>query len=78
MYRTSNFDNQIKELRKIHKRAYRYLFEDGIHKWARAYSPVRHYSLITTNIVELLNSTFKHARKLPITTLLVLVRDMMQ
>ena len=49
-----------------------------IHKWARAYSLVRHYSLMTTNIAESLNSTFKHAHKLPITTLVELVRDMMQ
>ena len=32
VYRTSDFDNQMKELRKIHKRAYRYLLEANVHK----------------------------------------------
>ena len=37
VYRTSNFDNQMKELRKIHKRAYRYLIIVDVHKWSRVY-----------------------------------------
>ena len=41
----------MKELKKIHKREYRYILEVDVHKWSRAYSPVQRYSLMTTNIV---------------------------
>ena len=67
VYCISNFDNQMKELRKIHKKAYQYLLEVGIHKWMCTYSSVRRYSLMTTNIVESLNSCLKHVCKLLIT-----------
>ena len=59
VYRTSKFYNQMKKLKKIHKMAYRYLLESDVHKWSRAYSLIRHYSLITKTIVELLNSTLR-------------------
>ena len=34
VYHTSNFDNQMKELRKFHKNAYRYLIEADVKKWS--------------------------------------------
>ena len=78
LYRTSDFDNQIKGLQKIHKRAYRYLLEMDVHKWSCAYCPVQRYSLMTTNIVESLNSTLKHAHKLLTTAFVEFVHDMIQ
>ena len=76
VYRTPNFDFQMKKLRKIHKKAYRYLIEADVHKWSCEYCPVRHYSLMTTNVVKSMNSTLRHVRKLSITTLVKFVRDM--
>ena len=57
VYRTPVFDNQIKNLRKIHKKAY--LIEVDVHKWSHAYCPVRRYSMMTTNIIESLNYTLR-------------------
>ena len=40
--------------------------------------PVRRYDLITINIAESMNSTLKHARKLPITPLMESIHAMVQ
>ena len=76
LYRTSDFDSEMKELRKIHKKAYRYL--TYVHKWSQAYCSVCHYSMMTTNFVESMNSILRFAHKLLITTLVEFVRDMVQ
>ena len=40
VYRISNFDHLMEELKKIEPNAYDYLVHADIHKWTRAYSPV--------------------------------------
>ena len=50
----------------------------GPHRWSRAYCPVRRYRGMTSNIVECMNNCLRHARQLPITTLVEYIRDMMQ
>ena len=77
-YRISYFDTQMKELRKINKKVYRYLIEANVHKWSYVYYPVWRYYLMIANIVESLNFTLKHVHKLLITTFVEFVCDMIR
>ena len=77
-HRESEFLEKMQELSRINMRAYDYLMKVGPHRWSRAYCPVRRYRGMTSNIVECMNNCLRHARQLPITTLVEYIRDMMQ
>ena len=49
----------------------------GVEKWARAMLPSKRYNIITTNIVEALNSTLKRAREYPLLLLLDSIMEKM-
>ena len=78
VYRPANFDAQMEELKKIHKPKYYYIIEADVRKRSRAYSPMRRYSIMTSNIAESMNSGLRHARKLPVMTLVKFIRSLMQ
>ena len=78
MYRTDEFTEFMDELSIVKPKAFEKLIDDDVHKWSRAYSPVRRYDLMTTNIAESMNSVLRHARKLPITPLMKSIRAMLQ
>ena len=78
VYRTIDFDAKMKELKKIHKRAYRDLIQANVHKWFRAYCSMRCYSMMMSNIDESNNSALKHACKLPIMTLVEIIHSLMR
>ena len=59
-------------------KAYRKLTELGIKRWSHAFCPVRCYELMTSNIAENINSVLRHARKLPICSLIEFIRDRLQ
>ena len=67
VYCTKTFSAQMTKLKNIHLEVYNKLIEVDAYKWSRAYSLVRHYSLITSNITESMNNALRHARKLPVT-----------
>lgn len=50
----------------------------GFEKWYYAFSPCRKYKLMTTNMLESLNSTIPNARDLPICLMLEVLRMMTQ
>ena len=77
MYRTDKFAKLMNELSIVKLKAYEKLMDDDVCKWSRAYCPVRRYDLMTTNIVESMNSALKHARKLPITPLMESIHAML-
>ena len=77
VYRTDEFKKLMDELNIVKPKAYDKLMDD-VHKWSRAYCPIQRYDLMTTNIVESMNSTLRHARKLPITPLMESIRAMVQ
>ena len=68
----------MKELKKIDKPTYYYLIEADVRKWSRTYSLVWRYLMMTSNIVLLINSTLRHARKLPVITLVKFILNLMQ
>ena len=67
VYRTDEFTKLMEELSIVKPKTYEKLVDDDVHKWSRAYCPVRRYDLMTTNIAKSMNSTLRHARKLLIT-----------
>ena len=69
VYHTKTFKAQMKELKNINQKAYIELIEADFHKWSRAYSPIRRYWLMTSNIAKSMNNVLRHARKLLVTTL---------
>ena len=78
VYHPADFVAQSKELKKIHREAYNYLNKVDVRKWSHAYSLVRCYSLMTSNIAESMNSALRHARKFSVMALVEFNRSLMQ
>ena len=74
VYHTDEFTELMEKLRIVKPKEFDKLMDDDVHKWSRAYYPIRRYDLMTTNIVESMNSALRHARKLPITPLMESIR----
>ncbi|XP_062100042.1 uncharacterized protein LOC133805912 [Humulus lupulus] len=68
----------MKELDSLDKRIRPYLQKIGYNKWSRFYSKNKRYSVMTSNIVESLNSATVAAREVPITTILECLRGLLQ
>ncbi|XP_038717254.1 uncharacterized protein LOC120010540 [Tripterygium wilfordii] len=63
VYRTSEFKHLMNQLRNVDGgRPYAYLVETGFHRWSRALSSGKRYSIMTTNIAECLNAILRDAR----------------
>ncbi|KAM6545845.1 hypothetical protein CsatB_026581 [Cannabis sativa] len=75
-YTVNEFEYHMRELDKIDKRLQPYLQEIGYHKWARVHSLNNRYSIMTSNIVESLNSAILAIRELPICTMLECFRGL--
>ena len=78
VYRTDEFTELMEELSIVKPKVYEKLMDDDVRNWSRAYCPIRRYDLMTTNIAESMNSSLRHARKLPITPLMKSIRAMLQ
>ncbi|XP_062080887.1 uncharacterized protein LOC133785684 [Humulus lupulus] len=55
-----------------------YLLEAKPEKWARPFFPTKRYNILTSNIAESINAAIVHARELPITSLIEVIREMLQ
>ena len=69
VYLIETFRAQMKRLKNINQKAYIELIEADVHKWSHAYSLIRRYWLMTSNIAESMNNVLRHARMLPVMTL---------
>ncbi|KAK3199077.1 hypothetical protein Dsin_022492 [Dipteronia sinensis] len=78
IYRESEFNEEMSELMRMHPNAYNNLMTIGPARWSRAYSPVRRYFMMTSNIAECINSCLRHARQFPVTVLIEYICDLMQ
>lgn len=78
LYRQSEFNDFMAEIRKVDQRADQYLVEIGYENWARAYSDGRRYNIMTINTAECMNAIVKDARELPITKLVDHIRELLQ
>ncbi|KAK2637551.1 hypothetical protein Ddye_032343 [Dipteronia dyeriana] len=76
-YQKSEFKETMLEMMKVNMVAFEELMNVGPERWSRAYSPVRHYRLMTFSIAELMNSCLVHARQKPIITMIEFIRDML-
>ncbi|KAK3221375.1 hypothetical protein Dsin_008400 [Dipteronia sinensis] len=77
-YRTEVCDKYLTNISNIHRRSFDYLVDVGVERWSLAYCPEKRYGFMTTNIAEVINTAAKKARKLPITSLVEFLRDLMQ
>ncbi|KAK1588638.1 hypothetical protein Q3G72_025362 [Acer saccharum] len=75
-YRKSEFREVMFEIMKVNKVAFEDLMNVRPERWSHAYSPVRHYRLMTSSIAESMNSCLVHARQMPITTMVEYIREM--
>ncbi|XP_075101830.1 uncharacterized protein LOC142177257 [Nicotiana tabacum] len=66
VYRRKEFYLYMSDIAKIDKKTFDYLMEEPPERWARSCNPRRRYDMLTTNIVESMNSVLLEARELPI------------
>ena len=78
LYHKDDFIDLMKELKVVKPKAFDKLIDEDVRKWSCAYCPVRKYSLMTTNITKSMNSTLRHAHKLPITPFMESIRVILQ
>nr|XP_009791789.1 PREDICTED: uncharacterized protein LOC104238962 [Nicotiana sylvestris] len=66
VYMCKEFDLYMSDIAKVDKKTYDYLMEEPPERGARSCSLRRRYDMLTTNIVESMNSVLLEARELPI------------
>ncbi|XP_019238773.1 PREDICTED: uncharacterized protein LOC109218831 [Nicotiana attenuata] len=78
VYRRKEFDLYMSDIAKVDKKTYDYLMEEPPERWARSCSPRRRYDMLTTNIVESINSVLLEARELPILRMMDFIQVKLQ
>ncbi|XP_070007281.1 uncharacterized protein [Nicotiana sylvestris] len=78
VYRRKEFDLYMSDIAKVDKKTYDYLMEEPPERWARSCSPRRRYDMLTTNIVESMNSVLLEARELPILRMMDFIQVKLQ
>ncbi|XP_019225694.1 PREDICTED: uncharacterized protein LOC109207260 [Nicotiana attenuata] len=78
VYRRKEFDLYMSNIAKVDKKTYDYLMEEPPERWARSCSPRRRYDMLTTNIVESMNSVLLEARELPILRMMDFIQVKLQ
>ncbi|XP_070018257.1 uncharacterized protein [Nicotiana sylvestris] len=78
VYRRKEFDLYMSDIANVDKKTYDYLMEEPPERWARSCSPRRRYDMLTTNIVESMNSVLLEARELPILRMMDFIQVKLQ
>ncbi|XP_019225695.1 PREDICTED: uncharacterized protein LOC109207261 [Nicotiana attenuata] len=78
VYRRKEFDLYMSDITKVDKKTYDYLMEEPPERWARSCRPRRRYDMLTTNIVESMNSVLLEARELPILRMMDFIQVKLQ
>ncbi|XP_075076702.1 uncharacterized protein LOC142163328 [Nicotiana tabacum] len=68
----------MSDIANVDKKTYDYLMEEPPERWARSCSPQRRYDMLTTNIVESMNSVLLEARELPILRMMDFIQVKLQ
>ncbi|XP_070020442.1 protein FAR1-RELATED SEQUENCE 5-like [Nicotiana sylvestris] len=55
-YKREDFNQLMSQLKSIDKKTYNYIIEEPPERWARSWFPRRRYDMLTTNMVESMNS----------------------
>ncbi|XP_070055134.1 protein FAR1-RELATED SEQUENCE 4-like [Nicotiana tomentosiformis] len=78
VYRRKEFDLYMSDIAKVDKKTFDYLMEEPPERWACSCSPRRRYDMLTTNIVESINSVLLEARELPILRMMDFIQVKLQ
>ncbi|XP_019241766.1 PREDICTED: uncharacterized protein LOC109221772 [Nicotiana attenuata] len=78
VYKRKEFDLYMSDIANVDKKTYDYLMEEPPERWARSCSPRRRYDMLTTNIVESMNSVLLEARELPILRMMDFIQVKLQ
>nr|XP_016478742.1 PREDICTED: protein FAR1-RELATED SEQUENCE 4-like [Nicotiana tabacum] len=65
-YKREDFNQLMSQLKSIDKKTYNYIMEEPPERWARSWFPRRRYDMLTTNMVESMNSVLLKGREMPI------------
>ncbi|KAH6769872.1 hypothetical protein C2S52_014675 [Perilla frutescens var. hirtella] len=77
-YREEKFLKYLSMISSSRAEVYNTLLNIGVHRWARSQSPSRRYSFMTSNAAECFNARLLWARRLPICSLIEVVRDVIE
>ncbi|XP_070021987.1 uncharacterized protein [Nicotiana sylvestris] len=78
VYTLKEFDLYMSYIAKVDKKTYDYLIEEPLERCVRSCSPRRRYDMLTTNIVESMNSVLLEARELPILRMMDFIQVKLQ
>nr|XP_016445693.1 PREDICTED: protein FAR1-RELATED SEQUENCE 4-like [Nicotiana tabacum] len=78
VYKRKEFDLYMSDITKVDKKTFDYLMEEPPERWERSCSPRRRYDMLTTNIVESMNSVLLEARELPILRMMDFIQVKLQ
>ena len=76
-YRVLEFNFIFRQLEMIDPRVVRYLMDIRVDRWAHSYSTEKRYNIMTTRIVESLNTMLKNVRDLPVLQLVEELRNLL-
>ncbi|XP_070022739.1 uncharacterized protein [Nicotiana sylvestris] len=74
-YKRENFNQLISQLKSIDKKTYNYIIEEPPARWAQSWFPRRHYDMLTTNMVESMNSVLLKGREMTILRMLDFIQE---
>ncbi|XP_062113867.1 uncharacterized protein LOC133824870 [Humulus lupulus] len=77
-YSAQEYHSAMAEFQNINSKMTAYFLQAKPERWARPFFPTKMYDILTSNIVESINATIVHARELSITSLIEVVREMLQ
>ncbi|KAH6805124.1 hypothetical protein C2S51_029955 [Perilla frutescens var. frutescens] len=77
-YREEKFLKYLSMISSSRAEVYNTLLSIGVHRWARSQSPSRRYSFMASNAAECFNARLLWARRLPICSLIEVVRDVIE
>ncbi|XP_019266233.1 PREDICTED: uncharacterized protein LOC109243712 [Nicotiana attenuata] len=76
-YKREDFNQLMSQLKSVDKKTYNYIMEEPPERWARSWFPRRRYNMLTTNMVESMNSVLLKARDMPILRMLDFIQEML-
>ncbi|XP_075111320.1 protein FAR1-RELATED SEQUENCE 5-like [Nicotiana tabacum] len=74
-YKHEDFNQLMSQLKSIDKKTYNYIMEEPPERWARSWFPRRRYDMLTTNMVESMNSVLLKGREMPILRMLDFIQE---
>ncbi|XP_070009532.1 uncharacterized protein [Nicotiana sylvestris] len=74
-YKCEDFNQLMSQLKSINKKTYNYIMEEPPERWARLWFPRRRYDMLTTNMVESMNSVLLKGREMSILRMLDFIQE---